>query len=202
VRCDDTDVLVLLIYYVSQGLNGQEIYIEAGHQTKTANRHRFIPVHLIANNLEKSFCSCLPAMHAMTGCHTCNAIYKVGKRTAFTKLSQNVQNLQQLSQFGTSESVNDVAPVAREYMLKLYGKPRLQNGLPCSNLVELRFLLATTTDKPAAQLPPTEYAFRQHIMCVRVQTVIWCHSHEADPNQPNSIGNGWTLGDNTSTTLS
>jgi hypothetical protein len=146
VGCDDTDVLVLLIYYVSQRLIGQDIYMEAGHQTKTAYRHRFIPVHLIANKLRQSFCSCLPAMHATTWCDSCNAIYKVGKRTAFTKLSQNVQNLQQLSQFGTSESVDDVAPVAGEYMLKLYGKPRLQNGLPCSNLDELRFLLATTTD--------------------------------------------------------
>jgi hypothetical protein len=197
VRCDDTDVLVLLLYYVIQGLVDHEVYMEAGHQTKTANRHRFIAVHSIEKALGDTFCSCLPAMHAMTGCDSCSAIYKVGKRTAFTKLTQNIENLKQLSCVGSSKTVDEIVPVAREYMLKLFGKPRMQNGLPCSTLDELRFVLATTTDKPAAQLPPTEDAFRQHLKRVRVQTVIWCNSHEAGPELCSPVSNGWALGNNT-----
>ena len=53
-------------------------------------------------------------------------------------------------------------------MLCLYGL----KGQSCSSLDELRYKLATTTDKPAHALPPTDDAFQQHVLLAQYQTAI------------------------------
>ena len=46
VRCDDTDVLVLLIYYCGKGMFANcKVFMHDGHCSKTTNRQRFIPVN-------------------------------------------------------------------------------------------------------------------------------------------------------------
>jgi hypothetical protein len=86
VRCDDTDVLVLLLYYFGRGLLADEVFMHAGHSGKIVTRERYIPFHTIAGELGNSVVACLPAAHALTGCDTTSALFKIGKRTAFVKL--------------------------------------------------------------------------------------------------------------------
>ena len=47
IRCDDTDVLVLLVYYFSRGHSTDHVYMYAGHSGK----EQCIYVHMIANEL-------------------------------------------------------------------------------------------------------------------------------------------------------
>ena len=61
-------------------------------------------------------------------------------------------------------------------------------GYSCSSLDELRYKLATTTDKAAHALPPTDDAFQQHVLHARYQTAILCHSHKPAPSR---IDHGW-----------
>ena len=57
IRCDDTYVLVLLVYYFSKGHLTDHVYMYAGHSGK----ERYIPVHRIANELGQTVCvSLLP----------------------------------------------------------------------------------------------------------------------------------------------
>ena len=56
---------------------------------------------------------------------------------------------------------------------------------------DLCFKLATTTDKPASMLPPTEDAFEQHVLRAKFQTNIWCQSHIAKPAAQDPVGNEW-----------
>ena len=74
-------------------------------------------------------------------------------------------------------------------MLWVYGK----KTIPCSTLDKLRYVLASTTDKSAAELPPTEDAFMQHVMKARYQVAIWCQSHIANPVLWELVGNGCKL---------
>ena len=67
IRADDTDVLVLLVFYSAKGCLAPEIYMHAGHAGKIITRERFIPVHTIAAKLGELFCLCLPALHSLTG---------------------------------------------------------------------------------------------------------------------------------------
>ena len=65
IRADDTDVLVLLLFYSAKGRLAPEVYMHAGHARKIITRERFIPVHTIAAKLGERFCLCLqPYIHS------------------------------------------------------------------------------------------------------------------------------------------
>jgi len=77
IRCDDTDVLVLLLHYYSkEHLNG-EVYMHAGHSGEMTTNERYIPIHQIANNIGQKVCACLPAMRALTGCDSTSALFRI-----------------------------------------------------------------------------------------------------------------------------
>jgi len=120
VRSDDTDVLVILLYYYSLGLMGKEVYMHAGHVGTNTNRQRYIPVHIISDKLGKNVCKCLPAAHALTGCDTTSGIFRIGKCTAYTKLLQNNLELTPLGSFANLAQ-NEAETVACKYALLLYG---------------------------------------------------------------------------------
>ena len=192
IRCDDTDVLVILLYFYSKGNLTTQVYMHAGHYGRFTTNERYIPVHAIAGMLGDNICSALPSMHALTGCDSTCALFRIGKRTAFTKLSQNIVQLGQLSQFGLSLSASACQQLARLFLLSLYG----QKGNECSDLDELRYTLALTTDKEASTLPPTEDAFKQHVLRAMLQTRVWCQSDIPKPNIPGIVGHGWHLDEN------
>ena len=89
VRCDDTDVLVLLIHYFNRGLLAKEVSMFAGHSGK----EHYIPIHDIATELGTSVCECLPAVHVLSGCDSTCFLHGIGKRTACSVLVKNVEVL-------------------------------------------------------------------------------------------------------------
>ena len=108
VRCDDTDVLVILLYYYNRRLLADEVYMHAGHAGKIVTRERYIPIHTIAGKLGNRVSSCPPAVHALTGCDTSSTFFMIDKRrpTALTKLVEHIDSVQQLSEFGGSSSLS------------------------------------------------------------------------------------------------
>ena len=123
IRCDDTDVLILLLFYVSQGMfDNTSIFMHAGHTGKITNRQRFIPINSIAANMGERMCMCLPLLHALSGSDTTSSIFRVGKNTAFTKLQQNIDHLEELKTFGESSDTSHIVPVTTKFVLLLYDK--------------------------------------------------------------------------------
>jgi len=114
--------------------------MHAGHSGKCVTRERFIPVHHIST--------------------------KLGKRTAYSTLTNTVEAVRKLETF---QDVPTFLDTARRFILLMHGK----KSKTLSSLNELCFLLATTTDKPASVLPPTEDAFEQHVLLAQYQVGIW-----------------------------
>jgi len=123
-------------------------------------------------------------MHALSDCDTTSALYKVGKRTGYLVFAKNVEALEKLETFQDDTAFLDTA---RRFVLLMHGK----NSQTLSSLNELRFLLATTTDKPATALPPAEDAFKQHVLRAQYQVAVWCQSHIAKPVDMDPVGHGW-----------
>ena len=121
IRADDTDILVLLLFYSAKGSLAPEVYMHTGHASKIITRERFIPVHTIAEKLGERFCLCLPALHSLTGCDTTSAIYKIGKRTAYKTLQKNEEKSEALSTVGEM-SIEEAVEIARTLLLLMYGK--------------------------------------------------------------------------------
>ena len=84
-------MIQMLVYYWGKDALAQEVYTHAGHSGKYVTGERFIPIHHISTKFGKAVCKCLPAMHALSGCDTTSALYKVGKRTAYSVLAKNVE---------------------------------------------------------------------------------------------------------------
>ena len=193
VRCDDTDVLVLLIYYCAKGMFANcKVYMNAGHCSKTTNRQRFIPVNEITSKIGQDVSICLPAAHAISGCDTTSSLFKIGKRTAYNTLVVNIADMLSLAELGQSSDVTKGLPTATKYALLLYGV----KGRSCQSLNRLRYNYACKSDKSASLFPPTDDAFEQHLRRVNYQVAIWTHSHEAKPDLWNPDGNGWQLRNN------
>ena len=82
-------------------------------------------------------------------------IFEDWKEDCFYKTHGKSVLVQALANFGVSSSLTWAINSARSFFLLLYGKRSMQ----CSTLDDLRHMqLATTTDKDAAMLPPTEDA--------------------------------------------
>ena len=94
ILADDTDVLVLLLFYSAKGCLAPEVYMHAGHAGKIITRERFIPVHTIAAKLGERFCLCLPALHSLTGCDTTSAIYSLQDTTEKRRKVRGSINIQ------------------------------------------------------------------------------------------------------------
>jgi len=117
VRCDDTDVLVLLIYYSSRKQLTDKAHMYAGHSGK----ERYIPVHEIVTQLGPTVCECLPAIHAITGCDTTCSFHRIGKRTAYSTLIKNAQALSDMKGFHEAD-IDTCVSLSRKFVLLMYGK--------------------------------------------------------------------------------
>ena len=160
VRCDDTDVLVLLIYYCGKGIFANcNVYMNAGHCSKTTNRQRFIPVNEITSEIGQDVSIRLPASHAISGCDTTSSLFKIGKRTAYNTLVVNIADMLTLAELGQSSDVTNGLPTATKYALLLYGV----KGRSRQSLNRLRYNYACKSDTSASHFPPTDETFEQHI---------------------------------------
>ncbi|KAG1674190.1 Transposable element Tc1 transposase [Nymphon striatum] len=64
VDSPDTDVFVNLIFHFNTTWQLQKLYVKLGNQ-KTK---KTVPVHLLVDQLDNGLVSCLPAIHALSGC--------------------------------------------------------------------------------------------------------------------------------------
>ena len=151
IRSDDTDVLVLLIYYCCKEKLGQLVYMLAGHNTQATNRQRYIDIPSIVKAHGVKFCESLPAAHALTGCDRTSSLHQIGKHVAYSKLMDfSEKDSASLRKFGIQRDLEADISSARSYVLDLYGK----KAKSCSSLDQLRYFLASTTDKPTSQCHP------------------------------------------------
>ena len=152
VISNDTDVLVLLLYYAEifkdRGMG--EIWIKFG----TGERARLIPIHLLADILGKNMSCAIMKAHILSGCDVTS---KVGTKTAALKYNPEIY----LAQFGESPELNtENIRLAEEYLVKVWdsrGKPKEQTF----NDLRLRKYLHKNTS--ILDLPPTSRSVVGHI---------------------------------------
>lgn len=156
IKSVDTDVLILLLHFYCEisDMSRSNIYMQLGH----GKNSRFLSINNIVENLGTEVCEKLLTIHCLTGCDTTNAIYKIGKKTAFDALYKNINNLKDLENLPFL-SEEKALEVSTKYTLHLY-RNRNKN---IASLNQLRWYLTTETNRPASELPPTDHAFRQHV---------------------------------------
>ncbi len=77
VRCRDTDVLILLIYFL--GSIGKQVWMIGG----TAKNTKCYPIHEIAMQIPEAVLQSLIGFHALTGCDAVSSFTSYGKKSCW-----------------------------------------------------------------------------------------------------------------------
>jgi hypothetical protein len=152
VLSGDTDVFVLCLHFSNTLLsNGAtEVWLRGGVGDKT----RYIPIHVLADQMGQPLCETLPAVHALTGCDVTS---KVGTKAAGLKADPAL-----LKNFG--QDIDDLLSCvadAERYLVQVIH--RGDHGI--ETMDELRHKLYHQREGMTIQdLPPTTNAIHSHIL--------------------------------------
>ena len=197
MRTIDTDVLVLLISYVSQYIDehsDMEIY------ASMINTNTFYNIKYIVLTVDSDVCSALPFFFAFTGCDTVSSFFGKGKCKAWDVWQENknvdaiTQTFIKLGHRPNKISEND-ADVLEEYVHDLYSNPSKKNTSKSLNDLRLH-MFRTSSDNDFRKLPPCRNALIEHAKRASYQAgFLWQESVE-DFDLPSPTIWGWTLDGN------
>jgi len=185
VLSDDTDVFVLLVYWVYRAQLECKVQMERWDGT-------VLEINATCANLGPK-CLQLLGMHALSGCDTTSYAFGKGKVTALkTLLAGHFSGLADvLGEVGNSEAY--LMEAAIPFILALYGQ------LPGTSMESARFMLFTKKKKSpkVMALPPTTKNLLQHVLRAHLQVMLWkAADHQAPPAESSNITNfGWHVTD-------
>lgn len=184
---EDTDLLVLLLYYVEVPNKG--LFFRSDKMSLKSRK--VYDISYLRDTLGDDICDQLLFLHAFTGCDSTSRIHGIGKKSVFQKLIKGNQILQSSATVfsSTGSTKDEVQTAGCQAMVHLYG------GKPNESLATLRHKLLTkkvATSKTFVspeKLPPTLSASEYHSRRTFYQTMVWMGKDEGmDP-----INWGWRL---------
>ena len=152
VLSNDTDVVVLLLFYIFDffSLGLKECWIRIGTGEKT----RFIPIHTLGRTLGHCTCSAVIKPHILMGCDVTS---KTGTKSEAIKASPEGY----LHNFGEENNPSSEAFLkAEEYLVRVLDKIS-----PAKSFDELRYLWYKNKNKPLSELALTSESFRTKFLC-------------------------------------
>ena len=160
VLSDDTDVFVLLVYWVHRANLLSKVQLERWDGS-------VLDINATCANLGQK-CLQLLGMHALSGCDTTSYPYGKGKVTALnTMISGNYQGLATVGDVGTTQA--ELMTAAMSFFIALYGQPQ------GTSMEAARFALFAKKKKnpKVMALPPTSANLMQHILRAHLQVMLW-----------------------------
>ena len=158
IVCDDTDILVLILYYINPCT--QQIIM------KTSSN--MIDVGTMKREIGPILSSMILFVHALTGCDTVSKPYGLGKMTAVSKVEL-------LKEYGTvfmneNSSQTHIEEAGQQALSILYGCTNLNQGRAAKFRVKV---LSSSKYVPPERLPPTIDAANFHNRRVFHQVQAW-----------------------------
>ncbi len=186
VLSDDTDIFVLLVYWVYQADLELLCKVQMERWDGTV-----LNINATCANLGPK-CLQLLGMHALSGCDTTSYPYGKRKITALnTLLAHDFPGLADvLGEVGTTHA--NVMEAAKPFFSALYRQ------LPGTLMESARFKLFTKKKSPKVMaLPPTSANLLQHVLRAHLQTMLWkVADQEGPPDESTNITHfGWEFRD-------
>ncbi|MCG7883058.1 MAG: hypothetical protein JAY96_15870 [Candidatus Thiodiazotropha endolucinida] len=184
VLSDDTDVFVLLVYWVNRANLQCKVQMERWDGS-------VLDINATCAGLGQK-CLQLPAMHALSGCDTTSYPYGKGKVTALnTMTSGDYPGLAIIGDVGTTRP--DLMTAAMPFFIALYGQPQ------GTSMESVRFTLFTKKKRnpKVMSLPPTSANLMQHILRAHLQVMLWKAANcNGPPDESKDITQfGWEFRD-------
>ena len=151
VICNDTDVIVALLYHMPVFLQHDlaELWVRAGVGDTT----RYVPIHTLFQRLGSRLCAVLPALHSLTGCDITS---RVGTKKAALKAEAE----KFLKHFGTSSALSPAQiRKAEHYLVKVLNKASDATNFSDHRVEVFYFSKCSSLHS----LPPTSQGLLPHI---------------------------------------
>ena len=182
---EDTDLLVLLCYYVSQDAH-RLIFRSDSRQSSV--KPKVWDIQKTQTILGKETCKLLPLSHALTGCDTTSRIYGISKPAVLKSLLKDDTFRILSASFLNANSKVDIIKAGEDLIIHLFG------GVSVEGLDLLRFrkfankVMASSSSVQVHTLPPTSAAAAFHSQRVYLQVQTWIGNNSLAPEDW-----GWEL---------
>ena len=170
VHATDTDIIILCMYFFSRLPTIQELWIQLKPDS-------YLPVHILVDNLARKYkkparilMSTLLSVYVLSGCDTVSYPFKRGKKKAATVGIDMAGSLQHLSSYGDDgafEVTDEIVSDATHFFTALYGRKGNHN------LNTLREHMYASSKSDLRILPPTDDAFRLHLLRALYQLALY-----------------------------
>lgn len=191
VRCSDTDVVIIGISFCHEfkNLGLHELWFLYG----VGKNQRYIPAHIIANNLGPQKSQALRGFHAFTGCDTISFFALKSKVKCWKTWEEYPESTSAFQYLSSKDSVkeipDDIFAQMEAFTVKLYD--------PKSELLkvnELRKVQFCSGDRQISMCAPTKGSLIEQCRRAAYQAgQIWGRSLIHDEPPPSPEGWGWTL---------
>ena len=159
-------------------------------KTGSKDNLRYIPIHMIADNLGHTLCRLILPFHAFTGCDSTSCFKWKGKKKGLEVLQKD-ESLTQLEELGNAADFPDtLTDVCISFVCRLY-KPNGQER----DIDRLCYKIFCKKPRQNERLPPCKDSIVQHCRRVNYQCFLWKHALCAQQEITSPNGKGWTVKD-------
>lgn len=186
VHANDTDVIVLCIYYCAKYPAISELWVRT-------DIDMFIPIHQIAASLGKEKCMLLPYFHAFSGKDDTSFIYGLGKKKLWKALThidtKPLEVFAELPHTVTDNIPEELVASSKQLVIMASGGKRTDT---LASLRTQKFLAGKSG--LLLNLPPTEDALEQHIKRAALSTILSKSTeHNTQTSATRFTSYGWLL---------
>jgi len=166
---EDTDLLVLLLYYAKPG--NKQLYFRSDKSTATT----WYDINRIVATVGKNLCSQLLFVHAFTGCDSTSRIFGVGKRAIFHKFVKgdtllNCSAAQFLIPNKKRKNIEDSGITA---MSLVFGGTGGETLASLRHSMLTKKMISAKSFVTPERLPPTASSTKFHCLRVYYQMMVW-----------------------------
>ena len=180
VRTDDTDILLLLIYFYWNQQPDVQISMMKFDDS-------VIDINACARRLG-SKCNQLLAMHALTGCDSTSYPFNKGKTTGLNVVQK--YDLNDLTCFGEENATKEeVISSGNKFFSHMYS-----SSVPTEMKLLRHSIFSRCKNTPEIKtLPPTDEALAQHSLRCHIQVMIWKAALNERPPDMDITDFGWYM---------
>ena len=200
VRCNDTDILVLLLYHCSLFQQTPKVWMDAGLTGK--NMRRFIKIHELLQNIAPETIDALPGLHALTGSDYTAAFMNKGKVRPFKLMCKSPTYAKILAKLGEEPAVTEqLQRDIEQFVCALYGYPDQTNVNTVRHVMFQEKYAPKEGDDPLnkikglnpSAMPPCQRSLLNKIKRANFVASMWKKACTSCPITYSPVENGWCL---------
>ena len=168
IVCEDTDVIILMVWAYVRFKVTKNRYMNY-------EDNKYACIKDIVDYIGDEISAFLPQIHAITGCDTTSAFFKMGKVKVLKKIQKDPDQLLLIKNVGAERTLDkETMELAAEFVRKV-----IYNGRPTEDYIDTWVrLYKSSGSKSTLMIPPDPDSLAQAIKRAHYQVYIWLRSNE------------------------